>query len=103
MEEYINKFLDFIINEKKYSDHTEKNYEIDLAKYHEYLKRIKKDYLKVKYQEISEYIIYLKKSGYKPTSINRNISTLRSFYHFLVILKYSLQRKCEKGKKHLIH
>ena len=43
-----------------------------------------KKYLKVSYQDISDYIVYLKKSGYKSTSINRNLSTLRSFYNFLV-------------------
>ncbi len=85
MKEEIYGFLDYILLERKYSDYTEVNYEIDLFKYNEYLKAQKKNYLKVKYIDISEYIIFLKKSNYKSTTINRNISTLRSFYKYLEV------------------
>ena len=85
MKDIINKFLDFLTEEKKYSDYTEKNYELDLAKYEQFLGG--KNYKTIKYQDINEYVIYLKKSGYKPTSINRNLSALRSFYNFLVMNK----------------
>lgn len=82
MKDIIYEFLDYISLEKKYSDHTEVNYEIDLAKYESFLNG--KNYLNIKYEDISQYIISLKKSGYKPASINRNLSTLRSFYNYLV-------------------
>ena len=85
MKDIINEFLDFLTEEKKYSDYTETNYELDLNKYEQFLNG--KDYKKIKYQDINEYVIYLKKSGYKPTSINRNLSALRSFYNFLVMNK----------------
>ncbi|MDD4187167.1 MAG: tyrosine-type recombinase/integrase [Bacilli bacterium] len=87
MKDIIYEFLDYISLEKKYSNHTETNYEIDLNKYEKFLNDIKKDYKKVKYEDISQYIIMLKKSGYKPASINRNLSTLRSFYNYLVLTK----------------
>lgn len=83
MKDIIYEFLDYITEEKKYSEHTEVNYEIDLFKYEEYLKNNNFNYLQVKYKDISEFIIYLKKSGYKETSINRIISSLKSFYNFL--------------------
>ncbi len=83
MKDIIYEFLDYILNEKNYSDYTETNYEIDLFKYEEYLNNNKLNYLKVKYKDISEFIIYLKKSGYKSTSINRTLSALKSFYSFL--------------------
>ena len=83
MKDIIYEFLDYITIEKHYSDNTETNYELDLFKYSEYLDLYNKNYLKVKYKDISEFIIFLKKSGYKNTSINRIISTLRSFYLFL--------------------
>ncbi|HHX32920.1 MAG TPA: tyrosine recombinase [Mollicutes bacterium] len=84
MKEVIYKFLDYILTEKMFSDHTEVNYEIDLFKFEDYLKMNNKNYLKLKYQDISDYIIYLRKAGYEPSSINRNISSLRSFYTFLL-------------------
>ncbi len=101
MKEVIYEFLDYISIEKKYSNHTEINYEIDLNKYETFLKSINKHYLKVTYQDISDYIIYLKKSNYKPTSINRNLSTLRSFYNLLVSKKKILNNPLDlvKGMK----
>jgi len=83
MKDIIYEFLDYITIEKKYSDYTETNYEIDLFKYAVYLESHKLNYLKVKYKDISEFLIFLKKSGYKSTTINRILSTLRSFYNFL--------------------
>ena len=83
MKESINSFLDYILYEKKYSEHTETNYEIDLYKYKEYLDKHKLDYLNIKYKDISEFLISLKKAGYKSNSINRMISSLRSFYLYL--------------------
>lgn len=83
MKDIIYEFLDYILLERKYSDYTETSYELDLFKYEEYLNDHKINYLKVNYNNISEFIIYLKKSGYKSTSINRILSTLRSFYKYL--------------------
>ncbi len=83
MKDIIYDFLDYITLEKNYSDYTETNYELDLFKYEEFIKKHKINYLNVKYKEISEFIIYLKESKYKSSSINRIISALRSFYTFL--------------------
>ena len=83
MKDVIYEFLDYILLERKYSDFTETSYELDLFKYEEYLNDHKINYWKVNYNNISDFIIYLKKSGYKSTSINRMLSTLRSFYKYL--------------------
>lgn len=83
MKEIIYEYLDYISIEKKYSNYTEVNYEIDLFKYEEFLKQKKLNYQKVKYKDISEFIIYLKKAGYKSSTINRILSSLRSFYSFV--------------------
>ena len=83
MKDIIYKFLDYITLEKNYSDYTETSYELDLFKYSDYLEKNKLNYKIVKYQDISSFIIYLKESRYKSTSINRIISALRSFYSFL--------------------
>lgn len=83
MKDIINEFLDYIAYEKKYSNNTEINYEIDLYRFAEFLKINHKNYLKIKYEDVSNFIMSLQKSGYKSTSINRAISTLRSFYTYL--------------------
>ncbi|MDD2409164.1 MAG: tyrosine recombinase [Bacilli bacterium] len=83
MKDIIHEFLNYIALERKYSDNTEINYEIDLFKYDDYLNKEKKNYLIINYQDISKYIVYLRKANYLPSSINRHLSTLRSFYKFL--------------------
>ena len=84
MKDIINEFLAYLTLERKYSDYTQVNYAIDLDKYAQFLAQTKRHYLKIKYQDLSEYIIYLKKSGYGARTINRQLSALRSFYHYLV-------------------
>lgn len=78
--ELINKFELFLTVEKIYSSFTIKEYIYDLKKFNEY---IKKDFVKVKEEDI---IKYIKSIFYKlePTSINHIISSIKSFYKFLV-------------------
>lgn len=83
MKDIINEFLDYISLERKYAANTEINYEVDLFKYANYLTKKKQNYLQMSYLDIGQYIIYLRKGNYLPSSINRNLSTLRSFYNFL--------------------
>lgn len=87
MKDIIYEFLDYISLEKKYSDYTETNYADDLYKYSEYLKNYHLNYLNIKYKDLSDFVIYLKKCGYKSSTINRILSTLRSFYNYLVYSK----------------
>src|SRR5574344_634057 len=87
MKDIIYEFLDYISLEKKYLDYTETNYADDLYKYSEYLKNYHLNYLNIKYKDLSDFVIYLKKCGYKSSTINRILSTLRSFYNYLVYSK----------------
>lgn len=82
-KEVIYEFLDYISYEKKYSDYTEKNYELDLFKYFEYLKKNNLNYLNIKYKDVSDFTLSLSKENYKSTTINRINSCIRSFYNYL--------------------
>ena len=82
-KEIIYEFLDYISCEKKYSDYTEKNYELDLFKYFEYLDKNNLNYLTVKYKDVSNFTLFLAKQNYKSTTINRIDSSIRSFYNYL--------------------
>lgn len=82
-KEIIYEFLDYISYEKKYSDYTEKNYELDLFKYFEYLDKNNLNYLTVKYKDVSNFTLFLAKQNYKSTTINRIDSSIRSFYNYL--------------------
>lgn len=82
------KFLDYLQNIKKYSDNTIINYEIDIDKYINYLKLNKIDIFKIEYKNVLDYISYLKKN-HKSTSINRSISSIRTYYNYLIKNNYT--------------
>ncbi len=85
IEEYITKFIEYIIIDKKYSENTVKSYNNDLKKYDIYFKN--KNISNIKENHIKEYLKYLKENNNDNRTINHNISTLRSFYKFLLIEK----------------
>ncbi len=86
MEEHIDGFLDYIKVEKNFSDYTEVNYEIDLKEYKKYLDTKRRSYLSMNYKDVLDYTKYLKETcEFTPTSINRHLSSLRSFYNYLIL------------------
>ena len=78
-------FLSYLEIEKRYSPHTVKNYEIDLRQFSEYLEAEYElsDAAEADFQMVRSWIVYLIESGISTRSINRKISTLKSFYKFL--------------------
>lgn len=77
------EFLVYLESIKKYSDNTIINYDLDLSKFQEYLNIKKKNIKDIEYKDILDYINYLKED-HKSTSINRNLSCLRTYYDFLI-------------------
>ena len=82
------EFLDYLQNIKKYSYNTIINYEIDIDRYINYLKLNKIDIFKIEYKDVLDYISYLKKN-HKSTSINRSISSIRTYYNYLIKNNYT--------------
>ncbi len=77
------KFLDYLQNIKKYSDNTIINYEIDIDRYEKFLKINNKKINNIKYKDVLDFISYIK-NNHKSTSINRCLSSLRSYYNYLL-------------------
>ena len=84
-EKYIEEFIDYLRFEKKYSENTISSYKRDLNKLNSYLK---KDFTKLTKADIQKYIQNLSKNKNSNT-ISRTISSLKSFYKFLEINKYT--------------
>ena len=84
-EKYIEEFIDYLRFEKKYSENTISSYKRDLNKINSYLK---KDFIKLTKADIQKYIQNLSKNKNSNT-ISRTISSLKSFYKFLEINKYT--------------
>lgn len=79
-------FTDFLLLEKKYSIHTVNAYENDL---NGFLYFIKEEYDSdtiddVSYQQIRSWIIKLVESGISNRTVNRKISSLNSYFKFLL-------------------
>ena len=93
IDEYISKFIEYLIIDKKYSENTIKSYNNDLKKYKEFFKNT--NILNIKEKHIKEYLKKLKDNNNDNRTINHNISTLRSFYKFLLIEKITKENPME--------
>ena len=78
-------FLNYLKYEKRYSTHTITAYENDLGQFALFGKKLVEDFHveEVDYHLIREWIVSLMNSGTLARSVNRKISSLKSFYKFL--------------------
>lgn len=86
LSDLITEFLRYLLIDKGYSENTIESYKRDLDKFLEYNKNTSID--NISNEDLKKYIKYLNDNGLNEKSIARNISSLKSFYKFLVISKY---------------
>ena len=81
----IDSFLEYLTLEKKYSSHTISAYNTDLSAFKDYLRLEynQDDLSKVHYTQIRSWIVILVDKNISNRTINRKISSLKSFYKFL--------------------
>ena len=84
MEKQLKIFFDFLENEKKASNNTLQSYKRDIKQYENYLETSGKAYNEITNKDMKEYIEHLKEIGKKPSTISRNIASIRSFYQYEV-------------------
>lgn len=82
----IDLFLKYLQYEKNYSFHTVLSYRNDLSEFSQFIQNIngKFDPLNIDHKMIRQWIVSLMENKISPRSVNRKISTLKSFYRFLV-------------------
>lgn len=80
----IERFIQYIQTEKRYSLHTVEAYKRDMEQFVLFVERMycMSDLMKVDAGVIRSYIIFLKENGLENRSVNRKMSTLRSFYSY---------------------
>lgn len=85
----IERFLEYIEVEKRYSPHTLTNYTKDLSDFSAFVLKTEatEDVVHVHKKVIKNFIVELSNSGLAKRSINRKLSSLRSFYLFVLRLE----------------
>src|SRR4029078_10934390 len=90
MQEYIDRFSDYLKYQRNASAHTLRNYLSDLDQFHDFLcprgsdgLRRTLDITQIDHITIREYMAKLYKDKRKKTSIARKLATLRTFFKFL--------------------
>lgn len=79
-------FTDYLLLEKKYSPHTVAAYSKDIQRFFDFVSKEYqlKSLLAVNYSMVRSWIVYLVDSGISNSSINRKISSLKTYYKFLL-------------------
>ncbi len=81
MNKQVDDFLNFLSTEKGASDHTTKNYAIDLREFAKFLGE--KDLKSLTYLDVRSFLAFLKTKEYSKSSIARKLACLRSFFKYL--------------------
>ena len=79
-------FTDYLLLEKKYSPHTVAAYTKDLERFFDFVTNQYElgSLLSVNYSMVRSWIVYLVDTGISNSSINRKISSLKTYYKFLL-------------------
>lgn len=83
-EEVIDNFFKVLKSEYNYSFYTIKNYKLDLTLFFDFLNKSNINYLYLNKDNVLAYLKYLDKMNLKNSTISRRISTLRTFYNYLM-------------------
>ncbi|MFT4645001.1 MAG: integrase/recombinase XerC [Planctomycetota bacterium] len=79
----LESFLNYIKFEKRYSIHTIDSYERDILQFQAFLTLVNKSVVQAAYRDVRMWVAELMQEN-KAKTINRKISSLKSFYKFLV-------------------
>jgi Site-specific recombinase XerD len=82
----VNEFLQYLQYEKNYSSHTVLSYRNDLNQFCDFLQISTEEFSpnKINVQQIQQWTLTLLERGISARSLSRKISTLKSFWHFLL-------------------
>ena len=84
-DQHIVAFLNSLIIEKGLSKNTIQSYESDIYQLYQWnISKNKKRIIEIKKIDTSQYISYLFSQNLKSTSVNRKISSLKTFFNFLL-------------------
>lgn len=79
-------FTSYLLLEKKYSPHTVESYGTDLSEFEAYLSErgFPAEDAQVDFQTVRGWVVELMERGFSPSSVNRKISALRTYFKYLL-------------------
>ena len=86
MADYLKEFVAFLTEQKKASSNTLESYSRDLSQFMHFLGNT--DLSAVTEESIQRYIAALKRAGKSQSTITRTISSVRTFYKFMILQGY---------------
>ena len=83
---WLDSFLDYLRYERNYSEDTVIAYRTDILQLQSFCNGVDGEFdaTKIAPEDVREWIVYMMDKAYTATSINRKLSSLRSFYKFLM-------------------
>lgn len=84
MNDILNDFLYYLKYEKNYSTKTIENYKLDLIQFINFCDTNVLNLDKIEYKNLRDYLIKMHNLKYKPRTIARHISSLKSFFRYLL-------------------
>ena len=84
MAKMFQEYLSYLSGEKNASPHTITAYQKDLEDFFIYLKNENLKETSIDHLDVRRYLMYLRQQGISNSSMARKLSSLRSYYHFLV-------------------
>lgn len=85
MRDEIEEYVIYLVNVKKSTKNTVESYRRDLSFMADFFQSSKIfDIDKITYTSINSYILYLEKNGKSASTIKRNISSMKTFFHFML-------------------
>ena len=93
-------FLDYLSLEKKYSQHTVLAYKKDLEVFQQFVENEfgASDFKSISYNEIRNWIVFLSEKGLSNRTINRKISSLNTYFKYLLKTKQITENPLTKHK-----
>ena len=84
-DQYLGSFFNYLVIERGLSTNSIKAYKIDIKKFVSWLSCSKKpSFIKICESDLNEYIAFMFKNKLSSSSVNRNISSIKALYLFLI-------------------
>ena len=94
-ESILAEYLNYLLIDRMFSENTIKSYEFDLHSFFAFLRDEKREIIDVEKSDLQQYLAKLYDLGFATTTAARHISTIRSFYEYLMIEGEVKSSPCE--------